>query len=376
MQLKPIDLDAERIRDLKTGKGFVIQSSRSIKTDIKNQLGIFSNRYGSTIADIDSFNGKYRCRCGATKGSIMHGEKCPICGTIVKFYDDDISIFGWLILKDKYFIIHPNIYRTLEGFIGATRLARIIEPDVIVNSDGQVIAIGNPTAKKDEPFNGIGMFAFRERYDEILDYYYAKYPTKKLFYEHLKYTVRDITFIHSIGVFSSLLRPSFLESNLSLKYESTNEYYQLLAKLVQDVNRDQLHMDQKIKEKLKLLNDIQVNYNAVYAEIKETLSRKRGDIRSAIGGRYSFSSRAVIRQDPYLKVNEVKLPFAALLELLGQVIINILVKTQNISYSAAYKRWYKAQVKGYDQSIYDIIDNIIKDRNGIPLLINRNPKIK
>ena len=108
--LERLDLDQERIKDLKTGKGFIIQSSRSIKTDVKTQNGIFSNRYGSTISDVDSFNGKYRCRCGLTKGSIMHGEVCPVCGQIVKFYDDDISIFGWLILKDKYFIIHGSYY--------------------------------------------------------------------------------------------------------------------------------------------------------------------------------------------------------------------------------------------------------------------------
>ena len=99
------------------------------------------------------------------------------------------------------------------------------------------------------------------------------------------------------------------------------------------------------------------------------------DIRSALGGRYAFSSRSVIRQDPYLKADEIKLPFQGLLELYQQVIINILVKTQNISYSTAYKRWYKAQVKGFDQTIYDILDGLIKDSGGLAILINRNPEI-
>ena len=93
--------------------------------------------------------------------------------------------------------------------------------------------------------------------------------------------------------------------------------------------------------------------------------------------RYSFSSRSVIRQDPYLKPDEIRLPFHGLCELLQQVIINILVKTYNFSYAEAYKKWYKAQVTGNDQVVYDIIDGLIKDdpKGGIPFLINRNPTI-
>ena len=83
----------------------------------------------------------------------------------------------------------------------------------------------------------------------------------------------------------------------------------------------------------------------------------------------------MIRQDPYLHCDEIKLPFQGLLELLQQVIVNILVKTQNISYSQAYKRWYKCQITGFDQTIYDIIDGLIKDSGGLPVLINRNPTI-
>ena len=62
--------------------------------------------------------------------------------------------------------------------------------------------------------------------------------------------------------------------------------------------------------------------------------------------------------------------------MLQQVIINILVKTYNFSYAEAYKKWYKAQVTGNDQVVYDIIDGLIKDNpnGGIPFLINRNPK--
>lgn len=85
----------------------------------------------------------------------------------------------------------------------------------------------------------------------------------------------------------------------------------------------------------------------------------------------------MIRQDPYLKSDEIRLPFHGLCELLQQVIINILVKTYNFSYAEAYKKWYKAQVTGNDQVVYDIIDGLIKDnpKGGLPFVINRNPTI-
>ena len=121
--------------------------------------------------------------------------------------------------------------------------------------------------------------------------------------------------------------------------------------------------------------NIQKNINALYLKIKEILAKKKGDIRSAIGGRYCFSSRSIIKQDTDLRANEVRLPFAGLCELLQQVIINILVKTYGFLYSEAYKKWLKCQLSGYDQVIYDIIDNYIKCNDGLPVLINRNPTI-
>ena len=62
-------------------------------------------------------------------------------------------------------------------------------------------------------------------------------------------------------------------------------------------------------------------------------------------------------------------------ELMQQLIINILVRSYNFSYAEAYKKWYRAQVTGSDQVIYDIMDGMIKDMNGLPVLINRNPTI-
>lgn len=374
-ELARIDLDKRRVANIRNGKGFVISAPKGIKKDIKNQDGIFSSRYGSnSISDVDSFNGRYRCRCGMKRGSINHGELCDVCNTRVRFVDDDVSIKGYLILKDRYWIIHPNLYRSLEAFIGANRLNRIIEPDVVIDLNGHVTD-GHVSKKKDEPFKGIGLIEFHDRFDEIMDFYLTRFPNKKNFYDDIMRN-KDIVFTHTISVYSSLLRPSRLD-NGSLRYEACNEQFQILDKLVYQVNDDRLKMNRKVKEKYQLLYDIQYQLNAVYMELKEILAKKKGDFRASIGGRYSFSERSVIRQDVNLKPDQIKLPFHGLCELLQQVIINILVKTYNFSYADAYKKWYKAQVTGNDPIVYGIIDGLIKDNpdGGLPFLINRNPTI-
>jgi hypothetical protein len=368
--LKRIDLDKQREIDIKSGKGFIITAPKGIKNDIKNQDGIFSSRYGSnSITDTDSFSGRYRCKCGLKRGSINHGEFCTTCNTKVQYVDDDVSITGYLVLKDEYLIIHPNLYCSLEAFIGATRLTNIIKPEVPVDSDGNEIAV--TPMKKNEPFNGIGLIEFYNRFDEIMNFYLSKYPAKVRFYNDIMEN-RDILWTHTIAVYSSLLRPSSLD-NGSLRYEACNDQFNMLAKLVYEINDNGLGITRKKKERLRLLYDIQYNLNAVYIAIRDILSKKKGDIRSSLGGRYSFTSRSVIKQDVNLKADEVKLPFAGLCELLQQVIINLLVKSYNFSYSDAYKKWYRCQVTGFDQSIYDIVDGMIKDKDGLPVLINNSP---
>ena len=90
----------------------------------------------------------------------------------------------------------------------------------------------------------------------------------------------------------------------------------------------------------------------------------------------NFSARSVITPSPDLRIDEVRLPYKCLVELLQQTIVNILQKSYNITYAEAYKIWYKAQIKK-NPRVWDIIESIIKNYDrGIPVLINRNPTIQ
>ena len=126
-------------------------------------------------------------------------------------------------------------------------------------------------------------------FDEIMDFYLSIYPQKKNYYDDIM-RHKDIVFTQSIPVFTTLLRPTKLDNAGSLKYEKTNENYNLLAHLVYQANNDKLVPDRQKKNKYEVLYDIQVEFNALYTELKEILEGKKGDLRSSIGGRLTIVS--------------------------------------------------------------------------------------
>ena len=183
-RIELIDFDKEREMDIARGKGFIIEDSRSIKKDLKAEDGIFSPKFGQTLSDVNPFIDRYKCACGKLKGHIHSGMKCPECGKICRYVDDDFSYFGWMVLADPYYVIHPAFYKKLESFLGKgvsvqgakrSKLDNIID----INNSGPNIIIPNRDKDadgnvKDEPFFGIGMMEFQRRFDEVIDYYIKK----------------------------------------------------------------------------------------------------------------------------------------------------------------------------------------------------------
>lgn len=375
VMLKKINLDEERIRDLRHNNGFIVTEPKSIKKDLKAADSIYSRKFGTTLQDVNAFENRYKCKCGHLQGRVYIGIKCPVCNEEVEFVDDNYNYFGWLVLQDPYKIIHPGYYAQLRNFLGVNkqrenRMDNIIKPIDKKDEDGFTDEKGEPTA--DEPFLGIGMIDFVERFDEVMEFYLKKYPQKKDMFDDIM-AGRDDVFTQSIPVYTTQLRPFSLEDS-QFGYEKVNEYYTMLARLVHTVNNDKIKMFRKLKPKNTLLNDIQVDFNKVYTEQINILATKKGELRQNFGGRFNFSARCVIAQEPALEIDSVKLPYFALVELLKPTIINILKKSYNMTYSDAYKVWFKAQINK-DMRVWSIIDQFIKDKGYIPILINRNPTI-
>ena len=374
--LQRINLDDERMNDINTDNGFIISDPNGIKKDIKDPNGMFSSKYGQTLKDMNPYATRYKCECGREMFKVNEGTRCPICEKEVKFVDDNFNYFGWKVLKDYYFI-HPNLYKSLRTVIGKTQLDNILNYEVKKDEDGHIIEdIERP---KKEPFYGIGMIAFHDRFDEIMEYYgksSANTSNKKQYYDDIMEN-KDKIFAQSIPYFTLLLRPVNDEQS-NFYFEDSNSFYYMMNKLAAKINNYD-HNDPMcdLTSLNKLLYDLQCKYNKLYENIEKTIEKKKGNVRQLLSGRYNFSSRCVITANLDLRIDEITLPYSCLVEILQQRIINILRRTYSINYSDARDIWYKATLKP-DKRVKDIINSIIKssgDGRGIPFIINRNPTI-
>lgn len=411
-EMEIIDFDLEAKKDIEKGNGFLISSPKATnKKDIKNPDGIYSSRFGQKLGDMNPYADRYSCECGHLKSRINHGIECEVCHTKCKYVDDDFKMFGWIVLKEPYHIIHPKFYDSLDYIFGAspynierkrikgTKLQNMLNYSPEVDQDG--FSRESDFKPDNEPFYGIGMMAFYERFDEILEYYIKKNPKKIEYYNeiqdyrysckcgkmHLKvnegkycpichtrvdWIDKAMIFTHSIPVFTTHLRPADIRDGY-MYYEPTNGIYNMINKHVHSINNDKRRYNKDIKVKNSELFKVQTKLMELVSEILNILTGKKGQLRSLIAGRYNFSCRAVIRQNSQLRIDQVLLPYVELVKCMQQQIINILVRSYNISPSDAYDIWSRA-VATKDPTVCEILDALIHaNPEGLPVIINRNP---
>jgi DNA-directed RNA polymerase beta' subunit len=197
-------------------------------------------------------------------------------------------------------------------------------------------------------------------------------PKKKDYVDDIKEN-RDMVFIHSIPVFTTHLRPIDIHDG-DLFFSMENGIYNMINKHAHNINKTSRKMDKNPQIKNSELYKLQMKYMELCEEILNTLSTKYGILRGLIGGRYNFSSRAVIRQDPTLRVDQIKLPYTMLVKTQQQRIINILMRSYNMNPSQAYQI-YQSALSSYNEQVAQILNNIIRESGeGLPCILNRNPK--
>lgn len=386
VQLKKMNWDKECERDLVSNLGFritepafkkttvkIIENSKEVKKikEEKTMNGIHSPLFATDYEDEDAFSERYTCQCKELKGRVYEGEICPICNTEVKFRDVDLRITGWIIL-DNHKIIQPIFYRMIKSIIGEKILLEILEYNKDITNDGQ---IKNKISKN--PYMGIGIIEFRERFDEIINYYKSKKKNKaELADEVLR--EKDKVFASCIPVFSSVLRPilfkgdSFLYNPIDKKY---TPIYSLVCSLNAQnaVNKNNKNKKKRIDEHTMLFS-LQIKLMKLWDLVFSLINQKDGHIKDQLlGGRLNFSARNVIIPDPTLKPDEIKLGYLAFLELYKYEIIAHLVKMNDINENMAYEQWYKATIN-FSQKIYEVMKYIVDKKNPC-VIINRNPTI-
>lgn len=367
--LEIIDLDKEREADLMRGKGMIIEKRQDIKKDLKSDKSIFSSFFGPTLSDQDAYSNRYRCKCNHLNGRLHYGQICEYCHTPVDYMGDDFEKFGWICIDEKYCLIHPNLFKSISAFIGAKEFDAIIDNDDKIDVDGKPIEV---KPSKSSPFVGIGILAFRDRFDEIMEFYknkHAKKPEKMEYYDHIM-KHKDLVFTHSIPVYTTQLRPFNLDDS-QFNFDGNNSLYNILAAQATRVNRNQLVSRRTGKPAKQILYRMQSKWMDIYADLEKQLSHKKGLVRSTIGGRYNFCARSVIVPNSDLEIDQVILPYATMVELLEFRIVNILSKT--MPRHIAYQKWFMATINP-SKEIYDIMMNIVNSEY-VGVLINRNPSI-
>lgn len=376
VKLEIINWDKECELDLMLGRGFEITEPVIVHKDQKAMNGIQSPRFCSDWADEDAFSERYSCKCGETRGKVFEGETCPKCNTKIEFKDVDLSITGWIRLKDNY-IIHPIYFKKLASIIGKDAFTEIITYAKRVSKNGALV---NKEDGK-TPFAGIGIMDFKERFSEIMDYFRIKKKNKQ---EEIDEIVNDVekVFAKSIPVYSSVLRPmtykgdAFFYNPIDKKYNSIYISTRLLNDLnLYEKRRSKWNAEKRERMGLgNILSNIQITLLALWDTVFEQVNQKEGYIKSEIlGGMLNWSSRDVIIPDPTLKSDEIILNYMAFLELYKYEIIGCLVKLSGISENDAFAEWFYARIK-YSEKIYEMMKYIIKKRKP-KVLINRNPTI-
>jgi DNA-directed RNA polymerase beta' subunit len=334
--------------------------------------GTHSPLFATDWEDEDAFTERYACQCGELKGRVYEDEICPVCKTKVKFRDVDLRMTGWIRLYN-HTIIHPIFYKMIKSIIGDKQFTEIIEFDKEITRDGIVV-----NKKSKNPFKGIGLIEFKERFEEILDYYRDKKKNKiELIDEVLG--EKEKVFSNCIPVYSSVLRPvsfkgeTYFFNSIDRKYNSIYS----LTRLLNDC--DLLELKQKKNKNKKMdepttLQSVQKKLMELWELIFMQINQKDGHIKDQIlGGRINFSARNVIIQDPDLRADEIRLGYLAFLELYKYEIIAHLAKMNDISENEAYDQWYRATIN-FNQKIYEIMMYLVKKRKP-RVIINRNPTI-
>lgn len=365
--------------DMQTGNGFDITDPDGLHDRERSDNGIYSKKYGSIWGDENAFAERYRCDCGYLMSRIYEGTLCPECNTPVRFVDSNLQMTGWLKAEDHY-LIHPSMYRMVETLVGNPKvLFNIINADYKLNLNGQFERVKVDTNKPhNDKYHGIGMIEFYEKFDEIVEHFYAYHRKKRpIVEEYYQFIIenRDKIFTKYIPVYSLLLRPISI-SDENFRFGQVNTKYAQLTKKIFRVNKSVLSTDKKKITLLRNLSEAQKLIMEINDDTVSSLSKKEGHIRGNIlGSRFNYSSRNVIVPLSNCKINEIKLPYIGFLELFKPELINLIIKAEGITINEAVDKWTKATIS-FSNKMYQFMRYLVENtKGGLRVLINRNPTI-
>jgi hypothetical protein len=281
VKIVKLNWDEECEKDFIIGKGIKIYEPAFKGREEKSIHGIHSPLFATDWEDEDAFQERYSCKCKELKGMVYEGEICPICKTKVKFRDVDLRIFGWIQLNN-HCIIQPIFFKKIKTIIGEKQFTEIIEYDKDTTRDGLII-----DKQSKNPFKGIGLIEFRDRFEEIMDYFKDKKKNKlELIQEVLD--EKEKVFTSCIPVYSCVLRPVSFKGE-SYFYSSIDKKYNVILSLANALNankKNKVHKKKKTEkmDEPKLLHSLQKKLMELFELVFMQINQKDGHIKDQILG--------------------------------------------------------------------------------------------
>ena len=370
VEFKAHNYDDQCYQDIMTGNGFMITEPATFTVDdtkFKSVHGPRSPLYGTTYDDETSVIRRFRCSCGKLVGLVHLGEKCPRCGQVVEERTVNMKYTGWITLGE-YSIINPFYYNKLLGAIGKGPMEdMVIKAKRKVDIDGNIRPVlpDDLEEKPDHPFFGIGLVQFKDRFEEIIDFFKKKKKKKADVLDRILEDKRKV-FTSHIPVYSTTLRP---QSNSDDTY-----YYNTIDKQINPI----VSLSFKLKDSeeidiIHILSRIQTRANKLWDVNFELINGKEGHIRGLIlGGSLNSTARNVIIPDPTLRDNEIDMSYHTFHEIFKFLILHYLTKVDGLTYPQALEEWERG--RSYSDKIYYIMQYILKTIK-LNSLINRNPTL-
>jgi hypothetical protein len=240
--------------------------------------GLFSKRI---FGDLNT-SSEYSCECEKYTGKVNEGLVCDVCNSEVKLQEANIDKIGWIDLKEVYVIKYIS-YMLLEKVIGRENLKSIIHIPNTITIDGDLEKTEIEQIQKsssEHKYWHIGIQEFKDKYQEVLKYYFELHNRKEeAIYKFLEDS-EDI-FTSKIPVISTVLRPA-MRTDEGLKLDAINNIYINILKNVEILN-DKIELIQIVKD--LTVEAIQAQYFQLSQEIMDNIKSKGGLIRNQIMGR-------------------------------------------------------------------------------------------
>lgn len=370
--LDKIQIDKKCEEDIKNNKGFFITNELDYdeKKRVRTIDGLYSPKFGVDTFSDKSLDNLYHCECGELVGGVHEGDICPKCGTEVQFTDADLSVTGYIPLGE-YYVISPAVYLDIEKLIGGKQLLSILKYNERFDINGHQIS----AATKASPYIGIGFMKFKEKFDEIIEFYRKVKKDKKDSYDNV-IRFRDRVFVKNVAVYSSLLRPYVKDESRMSVFDSNKRYSIILANA--NIIRKELPIG--INKNIiieKSLFEIQTEWNTLFSNIIEQyLSGKKGLFRGNItAGRVNYCARTIVVPAKFHNVNEISVPYVLGCELLRPLLINA-IKTMDNKNIRDANTIIDNGIREFDEKLWVLMNHILQESTNPPMMmIQRSPSL-